>query len=383
MSTFRLHWKICLSAPVAVAAAVFGLMAPAQAQPIKPAQLTQPSRVASAPATTASQPQQSNQPLSGLAGHAPAGGQRWLVSDPVAYGQALKSTQWVHTPSGLSNTGCVFHVPSKATVRNGLITLPSGATQQLKPCAYPTLTYPGASTPSTTKLDTPKLSASQVRPALASTGSPCYFGQGGTYWAASCNGTSPTWVKSMTQEQAVPSNPTKDGALIFLWGGLENASGDTLLQDVLTWGANGNIVTNPNIWYVTPWYLWGGNSVTGSSIHVGVSDTIVQALTASNCSSGGACTWVLKATDTTNGLSTSYTVGSDATFTSIFGAVMEVPTANGCVETPPNGHAAFRDLVVTGNTGTLSPNFGTSIPDSQCSVSITQSSTGADILWKP
>lgn len=381
MSKFRLHWKICLSAPVAVAAAVFGLMAPAQAQSTQPAHSTQPSqpsRVAGAPATTASQPQHSNQPLSGLAGHAPAGGQRWLVSDPVAYGQALKSATWVHTPSGLSNTGCVFHVPNKATVRNGVITMPSGATQQLKPCAYPTLTYPNATSPSASKPSTIK-----AAPALAATGAPCYFGQGGTYWAASCNSTSPTWVKSMTQEQAVPSNPTKDGALIFLWGGLENASGDTLLQDVLTWGANGNIVTNPNIWYVTPWYLWGGNSVIGSSIHVGVSDTIVQALTASSCNSAGACTWVLKATDTTNGLSTSYTVGSDATFSLIFGAVMEVPSANGCVETPPSGHAAFRDLVVTGNTGTLSPSFGTSIPDSQCSVSITQSSTGADILWKP
>ena len=32
--------------------------------------------------------------------------------------------------------------------------------------------------------------------------------------------------------------------LIFLWGGLEDANGDTLLQDVLTWGANGSIVTS-------------------------------------------------------------------------------------------------------------------------------------------
>jgi hypothetical protein len=61
---------------------------------------------------------------------------------------------------------------------------------------------------------------------------------------------------------------------------------------------------------------------------------------------------------------------------------MEVPTAQGCVETPPSGHAAFRDLVMTGNTGTITPDFGTSTPDPQCSVSITQSSTGADILWK-
>jgi hypothetical protein len=152
---------------------------------------------------------------------------------------------------------------------------------------------------------------------------------------------------------------------------------------VLTWGANGNIVTNPNIWYVTPWYLWSGNSVIGASIHVGVADTIVQSLTASDCDSSGDCTWVLGSTNETNGKSTSYTVTSGVPFTLVLGAVMEVPSADGCVETPANGHAAFRDLVMAGNTGTITPDFGVSIPDSQCSVSMTQSATGADILWKP
>ncbi|HEY1918463.1 MAG TPA: hypothetical protein VGH27_23055 [Streptosporangiaceae bacterium] len=182
----------------------------------------------------------------------------------------------------------------------------------------------------------------------------------------------------------MPSDPAKDGALIFLWGGIENADGNTLLQDVLTWGANGSIVTNPNIWYVTNWYLWpGNNSVISPSIHVEPVDTIVADLTASKCSGGGACTWVLKSTDTTNGKSTSLTVGSDATFDLLLGAVMEVPSADGCVETPTNGHAAFRDLTVTGNDGKITPDFGTSTPDPQCSVSITQSATSADILWKP
>jgi hypothetical protein len=378
------HWKIWLAVPVAATMAAFGLVAQAQAQTQTPARTqvpahaqaraNPPARGAGAPATT------SQQPLQNLAGHAPAAGKRWLVRDSVAYAQASKSSQWVRTPSGLSYTGCVFHVPDHATVRSGVIHFPSGATQQLKQCQYPTLTYPAAASTSVTAPSTAKSSTpAAIKPA----GGPCYFGSGGPWWAASCYGSQPTWVTSMTQEQAVPSNPAQDGALIFLWGGLESANGDTLLQDVLTWGANGNIVTNPNIWYVTPWYLWGNNSVIGSSIHVGVSDTIVQSLTASNCTSAGACTWVLKAADTTNGLSTSYTVGSDATFTLIIGSNMEVPRANGCVETPASGHAAFRDLVLKGNTGTITPSFGTTITDSQCSISMTQSATAADILWKP
>jgi hypothetical protein len=259
-------------------------------------------------------------------------------------------------------------------VGNTEIVAPSGAIQRITPCTHPTLLYPGSAEPGT-------LGHRTSKPAE---GTPCGFGSGGDYWAASCNGSAPDWITSFDQEYAVPSNPAKDGALIFLWGGIEDADGDTLLQDVLTWGANGTIVTNPNIWYVTPWYLWpGNNSVIGKSIHVNPADTIVADLTASKCSSGGACTWVLKSTDKNTGGSTSYTVGSDATFDLLLGSVMEVPRAAGCVETPTNGHAAFRNLTVTSNAGTISPDFGTSKPDPQCSISITQSATSADILWKP
>jgi hypothetical protein len=70
-------------------------------------------------------------------------------------------------------------------------------------------------------------------------------------------------------------------------------------------------------------------------------------------------------------------------FDLLMGAVLEVPSGEGCVETPTNGHAAFRDLVVDGDNGTITPDFGTSLPDPQCSVSITQKPAAADILWKP
>jgi hypothetical protein len=361
----RLNWKIWLFAPVAVAMAAFGVVAPAQAQ------LIPPSRVMAGPTTT-------TQSLQSLVGHPPAGGKRWIVNDSVAYGQAVKSGNWVHTPSGLSYTGCVYHVPNLATVRNGLITLSSGATKQLKPCEYPTLAYPGLAKPAAVAT-TPAAGVGVTTPA----GGPCGFGSGGTWWAASCYGSQPTWVTSMVQDQSVPNDPAKDGALIFLWGGLEDANGDTLLQDVLTWGANGNIVTNPNIWYVTNWYLWGNNSVISASIHVQPGNTIQAALTASNCNGSGDCTWLMKSTDTSTGQVTSYTVGSEVNFTLVIGSDMEVPAGEGCVETPPDGHEAFRNLVMTGNTGTITPDFGTSTPDPQCSVSIKQTPTAADILWKP
>ena len=102
----------------------------------------------------------------------------------------------------------------------------------------------------------------------------------------------------MVQDQSVPNDPAKDGALIFLWGGLEDANGDTLLQDVLTWGANGNIVTNPNIWYVTNWYSVGQQLRDQRQHPRRASQTPSQAaLTASQCNGSGDCTWLMKSTD--------------------------------------------------------------------------------------
>jgi hypothetical protein len=312
------------------------------------------------------------------------------VADPVAYGQAVRSKKWVRTPYGLSYSGCVFHVPDNATVRNGLIILPSGATRRMRPCEYPTLAYPRPAKTGAAGHNISGHSMSGHRPTEPRTGpavaqgGPCGFAPGGDWWAASCYGAEPSWVTSMSELYGVPANPTTDGALIFLWGGLEDGSGDTVLQDVLTWGANGTIVTNPDIWYVTPWYVWSNNSVTGPSIHVGAADTILATLTSSACNSTGVCTWALKATDETNGKSTSYSVTSTVSFDLLLGAVMEVPRDNGCAETPANGHAAFRQLSVKDQNGnTITPDFGTSTPDPQCGVSITASPTGGDILWRP
>ena len=219
----------------------------------------------------------------------------------------------------------------------------------------------------------------------AAAGTACAFGPGGVWWAASCNGAAPDWATSFDQLYAVPANPASDGALIFLWGGMESANGTYLLQDVLTWGANGNIVTNPNIWYMTNWYLAPNNDIVhGSSIHVGAGDTIQADLTSSNCSSAGACTWLESSADKTNGRSTTFTVTSPATFNLLIGAVMEVPASTvPCNQTPANGHAAFRALTIKGNGDTITPTFGTSTPDPHCGVSIRQASNGADILWTP
>jgi hypothetical protein len=313
---------------------------------------------------------------------------RWVVRDPVAYRQAEKTGNWVTTPEGLSYKTCVYSVPSHGVLWKNEIISPNGAIRKITPCQHPTITASASATPSASAG-----SAGQARPGTTAPSSAvhgtilpagaCSFGPGGSYWAASCYGSSPSWVTSFDQKYAVPSNPAQTGALIFLWGGIENANGSTLLQDVLTWGANGGIVTQPNIWYVNNWYLWpSNNSVHSASMHVNPNDTIVADLTASNCTTDGHCTWVLTSTDTVSGSATSITIGSGVGFDLLIGSDMEVPRAQGCIETPASGHAAFRNLTVKGNTGTITPTFGVSFPDPQCSITMNQTSSASDILWK-
>jgi hypothetical protein len=377
MIKIRPHWRLWLAAPAAVAAAALGLTvpAPAQANPLTRS-VTTPAP-ATRPTTTMTT---STKPLQSLAEERPpAGSTKWVISDPVAYRQAVKTRNWLHTPYGLSYKTCIYHAPNHAVLRNNKIIAPSGAVQRITPCTHPILSYPASAKPRTPGQRAAEPGTGKV----AVTGGPCGFGTGGHYWAASCYGSSPDWVTTFNQGYAVPSNPAKDGALIFLWGGIEDANGDTLLQDVLTWGANGNIVTNPNIWYVTNWYLWPtNNSVISPSIHVSPVDTIQANLTASKCNSSGWCTWLLRSTDENSGRTASLTVGSEVSFDLLLGAVMEVPSGEGCAETPTNGHAAFRNLTVSGNNGTITPDFGISYPDPQCSISMTQTATAADILWK-
>jgi hypothetical protein len=310
--------------------------------------------------------------------HPPAGSKRWVVNDPVAYSEAVKTGNWVQTPDGLSYNTCIYHTPNNGFIEPNEIVSPSGSVQHITPCGHPILTN-GTSVTGVTGHRAGQASPSTTVPGAG----PCAFGPGGHYWAASCFGTDPSWMDTMTQEYAVPSNPSKTGALIFIWGGIEDQNGDTLLQDVLTWGANGNIVKQDNIWYVTNWYLWGNNSVVSPSMHVNPVDAIVASLVASKCSSDGKCTWLMKSVDKNSGRTVTYTVGSQVSFDLLMGSVLEIPSDNGCDETPSNGHAAFRDLFVDGNHGIIGPIFGTSLPDPQCSVSIDQKPTASDILWKP
>jgi hypothetical protein len=301
---------------------------------------------------------------------AASGPRRWVVYNPKAYAAAVKSKDWVYTPEGLAYKSCVYHVPAGAIIDHGVIIKRNG-TRTPMACAHPTLAYPAANS---------KRNAVQPGTAAAPANCPA---TNPNWWAEAC-AVAPTWENYLWERFSVPSNPAKSGALIFFFPSLQDQGQDTILQPVLTWGANSiTNVSNPNIWYITNWYVWGNNYAITNNIHVGTGQTIDGAIVATSCNANGAnCTWTVESSVEGGASTTPLTVVSGVAFTNVEAGVMEVPRAVGCVETPPNGHEAFRNLTVATHNGNFAPKFNIYYPNRQCSVSQTASSTGSDILWK-
>jgi hypothetical protein len=104
------------------------------------------------------------------------------------------------------------------------------------------------------------------------------------------------------------------------------------------------------------------------------------------CYSGNTdCQWTIVTSVGSTSVSLIWPGGPE--MTQVFGGVMEVPWAYGCVETPPTGHEAFRNLKVNDATGSGSytPTFQDyKNVDPQCSVSAGDSSgVNTDITWAP
>ena len=217
-------------------------------------------------------------------------------------------------------------------------------------------------------------------PALAS--GACTFPSGGDWFAVTCwNSSYP--LMSLSEEYAVPAAPSSTGESSFaIWGGLQDAGGDTVLQNVLNW--------NGSSWSAYPEYYWAGNTsdphnMNWTSIPVYPGDTLTSTITATSCNSEYHCTWSETIHDVnTDGNSSSSAIGSLSVFTQLLGGVLEVRSAHGCASLPYDGHIAFRDISVTDNQTFNHPavTFGNSTPDYQCSMVVDSSPTSADFIWK-
>lgn len=262
----------------------------------------------------------------------------------------------------------MYSAPAGATVDQGMIVYRNGARRQMNRCTHPTLAYHPAS--------------AAPRPIAAPAVSP-----GLTSWLAVAFYPAPTWETYLSERFSVPANPSTSGAVIYYFPSLTDPHNSTILQPVLTWGANG-IVSNPNIWFITSWYVWNNNSNyvhSTNSVHVGPGDTIDGSIATTSCNGNGTCTWTVDTCVEGGNCATPLTVVSGVPFSYAEAGVMEVGNdIASCAQMPANGHEAFRNLVLTTHDGFVTPNFTIEYPvASNCGVSETASSTGADIFWTP
>jgi hypothetical protein len=307
---------------------------------------------AAAPAIAASAP------TSALA----AAAKPWRVYDPAAYARAVHSGNWVFTPEGLANKACVNHVPTGGRVAlDGNIISRSGTVQRVVRCTSPTLAYAPAAA-----------AASSCQGAISA------------WWAYNC-AVDPAGLSYLNEQFSMPSNPQKTGALIFFFPAFTDSTGTSIVQPVLSWGANGTTgVTSDNIWYLTSWYGDSGTYYVSSSAHVNPPGTVVGKIQKGLCVVGNTeCTWFI--TTSVGSTSVELTWNGGPEMNRVYGGVMEVPRASGCVETPPTGHEAFRNLTVNDSNGSYTPAFTPYTSTTpQCSVSAAGSSgLNTDITWAP
>ena len=86
-------------------------------------------------------------------------------------------------------------------------------------------------------------------------------------------------ITSLSTTWTVPSPPAaSSGQLLYLFNGLENASGNEILQPVLQWGVSG--AGGGNLWSVASWYAdSNGHAYSTPSVPVNPGDTLTGIMT--------------------------------------------------------------------------------------------------------
>jgi hypothetical protein len=210
---------------------------------------------------------------------------------------------------------------------------------------------------------------------------PCYF-FGGAWLGVTC-WNSPKPLTFFVEYYTVPKNPSvKEKSYFALWGGLQDAGGDAVLQNILAW--------NENNWAAYPEYYWDGgtshaHNKNWPSIPARAGDTIVSLMEGTDCTNSGHCTWNLVVDDErTHQMSSSGNIRTTNAFTQLLGGVFEPhSTLNKCTYLPASGSVAFTDLSVANNEGAnVTPKFGNSIPHRDCGMVAKSTSTSTHFIWK-
>ena len=302
-----------------------------------------------------------------------------VIASPVLFARALKSRYWTNTPEGMEYRGCFYELP-KGTFVDSIhdkFILPSGATQHVSACPYPTIVRSRASVPA--RHAAADLNPDSQQPAAS---------LNPDSWLISSWWTSPTWLADLYVDYAVPTAPSVYiGQGDFLFSSFENAAGNSIIQPVLGYGliqGNSGATLGGKYLWILSYYYWSGNvAVLGGPVKVSPADSIESSLIAAGCNTSGTdCDWRITTTDENSGEYSQEDIGSDPAYTIANSGVLETD-ASGCDQLFANGHGVFRHIAIYNSTGAEVTPSWTIDNEYQCSMTEPTTATSADILYTP
>jgi len=237
---------------------------------------------------------------------------------------------WVQVPGALIRPDCVHEIPNGAQIEeNGDITLEGSIVAHYDACPeepISTRPYHGA-VPQYT--DTP--------------------------------GTGNGWVEAVQEEVSlgsgdnidkiqgtwtVPSDPSTNGGLVYMFNGLEPTTENLIIQPVLQYGATsagGDI--GGNYWVIASWMV-GKNALHSPGERVNPGDTIQGTINVTSVS-GGKINWEIHAKDTTSGAYSDQAVWTSGyTWNWAFSGVLEAYGITSCNDLPASHSDEFKGNTV-------------------------------------
>jgi hypothetical protein len=152
-------------------------------------------------------------------------------------------------------------------------------------------------------------------------------------------------IDYMAGNWTVPSDPSANGALIYLFNGIEPASENWILQPVLQYGSNGAF--GGNYWVIASWLVGPNNYAFHSPAETVHPGNTLSGYTKLTGTTGSDLDWKVQAKDTTTGAYTWITARTNGLhWTWAFAAVLESYNVTSCSEFPANGKAEFTNSVV-------------------------------------
>jgi hypothetical protein len=168
-------------------------------------------------------------------------------------------------------------------------------------------------------------------------------------WMVAGRGTAARPVRYLHADFWVPRNPTSAGSqTVFLFPGMQNATGAAIFQPVLQWGPSA--AGGGQYWSMASWVVTSTGCWVSPLRRVYAGDHLYGSVFARNCSSN-VCDWTIWTNAVDRGYSTTLKIRSGYQLTDVYGLALEAYDLTACSQLPAS-YAISRDIFVSDAAGT-------------------------------